>query len=54
MLPEAVGAVGAAVHRVAPRAVELGALAQLVAVEAVLGKEVDDGNEYHWQRANAG
>ena len=53
VLPEAVGAVGAAVHRVAPRAVELGALAQLVAVEAVLGKGVDYGGyEYYIAMAN--
>ena len=36
MLPEPVGAVRAAVHGVAPRAVKLGALSQIVAVLAVL------------------
>ena len=36
VFPEAVGAVGAAVNGVAPRAVELGALSEVVAVQAVL------------------
>ena len=46
MFPKSVGAVRAPVHGVAPRTVELGGLTQLVAILAVLDKEIRVGCEY--------